>query len=130
MVRKILSDLVSGVRSGLAWGLAMSPPSRLTLWLLEPLAAKPEVSPSSPRLSSPPAPRGPRASEVVTRAQETPTADESAIALVVSRACDGVAWLLFFLWGCEQRARLGLHECKSKLLEGYAWGQAYTGWGL
>lgn len=104
MVRKILSDLVSGVRSGLAWGLATSPPSRLTMWLLEPLAAK---------------------SEVVTRAQMPGT-----FALVVSRACHGIAGLLFFLWHCENRVRTELHECKAGFRAGYAWGQAFTGWGL
>jgi len=97
MVRKILSDLLSGLRSdfvsgardGIAWGLAMSPPSRLTM-LLEPLADQP-----TPRHSLPPC------SEVVALA----TTDDVGL---VARGRDNVAALLFFAWHCEMtlRARL------------------------
>ena len=114
MVRKILSQLVSKLREGLAWGLAYSPPSRLTV-LLEPLAA----DGPTPRLSSPPS------SEVVTPAETDSSDDEpSAVALVVSRFCDGVAMLLFFLWHCEIRLHEELHAWKRALHAGY------VGWGL
>lgn len=110
MVRKILSQLVSQVREGIAWGLAYSPPSRITA-LLEPLAAEP-----APRHSSPPWP------EVVAHAETTPAATDvepSTVAIVVSRVRDGAAMLLFFLWHCEIREEL------------YAWRLALRlGWGL
>lgn len=113
MVRKILSQLVSKMREGLAWGLAYSPPSRVTAWL-EPLAAEP-----TPRLSSPPWP------EVVAHAEKAPAeVAPSVIALVVSRACDGAAASLFFVWNCEIRIRTELHAWKTALHAGF------VGWGL
>jgi hypothetical protein len=112
MVRKILSQIVSTLREGIAWGLAYSPPSRITA-LLEPLAAEP-----APRRSSPPWP------EVVAHAETTPAATDvepSTVAIVVSRVRDGAAMLLFFLWHCEIRSREEL----------YAWRHALRfGWGL
>jgi hypothetical protein len=113
MARKILSDLISGVRSGIAWGLAMSPPGRLTLLLLEPLAAKP--APRPPSL--------PPCSDVVAPV-------ESETKPIVDVIRDGAALLLFFLWHCEMRIRTELHEWKHALHTGYAWGQVFTGWGL
>lgn len=112
MVRKILSQIVSTLREGIAWGLAYSPPSRITA-LLEPLAAEP-----APRRSSPPWP------EVVAHAETTPATtavEPSTVAIVVSRVRDGFAMLLFFLWHCEIRIREEL----------YAWRLALRlGWGL
>lgn len=99
MVRKILSDLlsglradfVSGARDGIAWGLAMSPPNHLTA-LLEPLAAD-----HAPHHSLPPS------CEVVV----LPTPTEHAI---VSRGRDGVASMLFLAWHWEMRLRSGLAQ--------------------
>ena len=111
MARKILSDLISGLRNGIAWGLAVSPHSRLTLWLLEPLAAKPTPRP----LSLPPC------SGVVAR-------PEKKRATAVVR--DGAASLLFLLWHWDMRIRTELHEWKHAIRVGVAWGQIYTGWRL
>jgi hypothetical protein len=106
MARKILSDLIcglrhdliAGVRGGVAWGLAMSPPSRLTL-LLEPLAADP-----APRHSSPPW------SEVVVRAEtQRLEVGRDNGAMLVSRCRDGAASMLFLLWTWEMRLRSARH---------------------
>jgi hypothetical protein len=136
MAHKILSDLISGIRNGIAWGLAVSAPSRLTLWLLGPLAARPAPRPSSlppcSEVVAQPAPRPlsfcskpalrllPRCSEVVARTQKTR----------VDAIRDGIANLLFLLWHCEMRIRTELHEWKHALRVGFAWGQVYTGLGL
>lgn len=109
MVRKILSDLISGVRGCIAWGLEVSPPSRLTLSLLKPRAAQPAPRPSS---SLPPC------SEVVARRTR------------VDAIRDLVASLLFLLWRCDMRLRTEVYEWKRELRKGYAWGQIYTGFGL
>lgn len=48
MVRKILSDLISGVRAGVAWGLCISPPKSRLWFLLGDAIAAPRTSPDAP----------------------------------------------------------------------------------
>jgi hypothetical protein len=45
MVRKILSDLISGVRTGITWGLCFTPP-KSRLWLLIDMVSPPPTSPA------------------------------------------------------------------------------------
>lgn len=49
---------------------------------------------------------------------------------LVSRGRDGAAALAFLLWSIELRVREEIHAWKHALYCGYAWGQAFTGWGL
>ena len=49
---------------------------------------------------------------------------------LMARGCDGAAALLFLLWKVEQDLRCELHAWKHALHTGYAWGQAFSGWGL
>jgi hypothetical protein len=104
MVRKILSDLlsglradfVSGARDGIAWGLAMSTPGPLTLWLLEPLAAERE-----PRQSFPPR------SDVVVRGGDGIVLEPAPRRSLITRGGDRIAAVLFLVWHWEMSLRAG-----------------------
>ena len=50
--------------------------------------------------------------------------------LLRDRGGDAVAALVFLLLAAEHRARYEWAEFKRALYVGYAWGQAFSGWGL